>query len=119
MAVVTYIPGVRRVLCQEPHPSPYECTKTGVVDMTPWRPMYLIVCAILVLLTILIISLQLASFWLFVTFWSLWFIALGCLLCGATTITPMADAKSSAEEATVEPSVQRSASSAVGVPDAE
>mmetsp|Transcript_173331 Transcript_173331/g.550226 ORF Transcript_173331/g.550226 Transcript_173331/m.550226 type:complete len:582 (+) Transcript_173331:124-1869(+) len=119
MVVVTYIPVVRRVLRQEPQPSPYECTKTGVVDMTPWRPMYPIVGAILVLLTILIISLQLASFWLFVTFWCLWFVALVCLLWGATTSTPMADAKSGAEEATVAPNVQRGESSADGVSDAE
>mmetsp|Transcript_171438 Transcript_171438/g.549523 ORF Transcript_171438/g.549523 Transcript_171438/m.549523 type:complete len:379 (-) Transcript_171438:266-1402(-) len=85
MALMTYVPAVRRVLCQEPKPSPYECTKTGVVDMTPWGPMYLVAGAVVVLLAMLVVSLQLASFWLFVAFWCVWFVAMGWMMWGKTT----------------------------------
>mmetsp|Transcript_121691 Transcript_121691/g.389302 ORF Transcript_121691/g.389302 Transcript_121691/m.389302 type:complete len:265 (-) Transcript_121691:366-1160(-) len=85
MALVTYFPAVRKSLGREPMTSPYECKGTGVVDMTPWRPMYAIGCAIVVLLTLLVVSLQLASAWLFVVFWCAWLLVLGFLLLSPTT----------------------------------
>jgi len=80
IALFTYVPSLRTLCKRTAVPEVYTCDKTGVVDMTPWKPMKFISGAILVLLALLICSLQFASFWLHIAFWVCWALALATLL---------------------------------------
>mmetsp|Transcript_70011 Transcript_70011/g.146386 ORF Transcript_70011/g.146386 Transcript_70011/m.146386 type:complete len:607 (+) Transcript_70011:131-1951(+) len=80
IALFTYVPALRTLCKREAVPETYVCDKTGVVDMTPWKPMYFIAAAILVLLVMLICSLQFASFGLHIAFWVCWFLVLAALM---------------------------------------
>jgi len=105
-ALVTYVPALRLFLRKSPRPEPYRCEGTGVVDMTPWKPMYFISACVLGLLTLLIVSLQLASFWLFLVFAGTWAVVLSVLLAvkptvaaqGATTAAAAAAATAREED---------------------
>lgn len=79
---VAMIPCIRRMFGQEPHPKPYASSGNdqSLVDMTPWRPMYVVCAGIVMLLVWLLVSLQLASFELFIAFCAAWTLVLVGLL---------------------------------------
>lgn len=80
VAVATYLPCLRRCFGAEVPSEAYVPRLANLVEMSPWRPVHGLVVALLVVLTVLIVSLQLGSEWLFYGFWTLWLAMVGVLL---------------------------------------
>eukprot|EP00434_Breviolum_minutum_P001588 symbB.v1.2.001403.t1/scaffold75.1/size348941/9 len=77
----TYVPFVRKVFGQTPKPVPHvQRRDANLVETIPWRPVHGLVVALLIVLSLLIISLQLGAEWLFYAFWALWLVVLVVLL---------------------------------------
>jgi len=74
MAVVTYVPFVRRACrCEAEVPQAYtEAVGRALVDVTQWRYLPHFVVAIPALLALLVVSLQVGSHEMFAVFWCLW-----------------------------------------------
>jgi len=77
----TYVPFVRKVFGQTPKPVPHvQRRDANLVETIPWRPVHGLVVALLIVLSLLILSLQLGAEWLFYAFWALWLVVLVVLL---------------------------------------
>eukprot|EP00930_Biecheleria_cincta_P048982 TRINITY_DN34224_c0_g1_i1.p1 TRINITY_DN34224_c0_g1~~TRINITY_DN34224_c0_g1_i1.p1 ORF type:complete len:610 (-),score=80.75 TRINITY_DN34224_c0_g1_i1:276-2105(-) len=77
MLLTTYLPGLRRLLRQEPVPKPCAFSMEGaLVELSPWMGLRCITAAVFVALALLVLSLQLGSLWLFCAFWGFWLVML-------------------------------------------
>lgn len=88
--IATYIPCLRRMCGRIGRPISYvQRTDKAVVDLVRWRPTYILVAGLMVVLTTLIVSLQIGSEELFYSFWALWLVVLTTLLFWTAASTPV------------------------------
>jgi len=100
IAVATYTPALRTLFRQVASPKPYTANPKPMVDVTPWRWMYMIACWVTGLVAVLTFALQIGSMGLFIAFWVLWIaavLALMALPCTGTGAPAAATVQAKAE----------------------